>query len=161
MSNTGVDTSNLDMAIRADAFQYNNPKSLTASLTLLRDIHDGVPLVINAAAGMTVTLPPATGSGAFYKLIVGTTVTSNTVVIQVTTNDIMQGVAWLTADGGNTVNGWETAADSDTITMDGSTRGGIRGDRIELIDIAADVWAVQMWGAATGTEATPFTANVT
>jgi hypothetical protein len=160
MSNTGVDDSFKDQAVRADAFQLFGVKSLTASTTLIRQIHDGVPLILNAAAGLTVTLPAATGSGAIYTFIVGTTVTSNAYVIQVTGDDTMKGVAWIAADGGNTVVAFEAAADSDTITMDGSTRGGLVGDRIELIDIAADVWAVQMWAAGTGTEATPFTAAV-
>jgi hypothetical protein len=43
-----------------------------------------------------------------------------------------------------------------TITMDGSTRGGFAGDVVELEDVATNVWAVRMFGHATGTEATPF-----
>ena len=31
-------------------------------------------------------------------------------------------------DSGDTVVGWETASDSDTITMNGTTKGGIKGD---------------------------------
>jgi hypothetical protein len=44
--------------------------------------------------------------------------------------------------------------------MDGSTKGGIKGDIIELEDIAADTWSVRVMGSATGTEATPFSAAV-
>ena len=75
MSNTGVDDSFKDQAVRADAFQLFGVKSLTSSTTLIRQIHDGVPLILNAAAGLTITLPAATGSGAIYTFIVGTTVT--------------------------------------------------------------------------------------
>ena len=117
--------------------------------------------VVNAAAGAEVTLPPATGSGFRYTFIVGTTVTSNTNVIQVAnSDDIMQGVVIGAAESDDSVNGWEAASDSDTITMDGSTTGGIVGDRVELVDVAENVWAVNGIIQQTGTEATPFSAAV-
>lgn len=135
------------------------PIALTASTTL-DPRHAGTVLVVNAAAGLTLTLPAATGSGYAYKIVIGTTVSSNSVVVQVTGNDVMTGLAISAADGGATVNGWETAADSDTITLNGTTTGGIKGDMIELIDCATDTWAVQMRSSSTGTEATPFSAAV-
>lgn len=135
------------------------PINITASRTLTRS-DAGTVCLINAAAGLTITLPPATGLGDRYTLFVGTTVTSNTVVIQVTGDDTMAGLALSAADGGATVNGWETAATSDTITFDGSTTGGLKGDQVELIDVAADTWAVRVISASTGTEATPFSAAV-
>jgi fructose-specific component phosphotransferase system IIB-like protein len=117
--------------------------------------------VVNAAAGAEVTLPPATGSGFRYTFIVGTKLTSNTNVIQVAnSDDIMQGVVIGAAESDDSVNGWEAASDSDTITMDGSTTGGIVGDRVELVDVAENVWAVNGIIQQTGTEATPFSAAV-
>jgi len=117
--------------------------------------------VVNAAAGAEVTLPPSTGSGFRYTFIVGTKLTSNTNVIQVAnSDDIMQGVVIGAAESDDSVNGWEAASDSDTITMDGSTTGGIVGDRVELVDVAENVWAVNGIIQQTGTEATPFSAAV-
>ena len=117
--------------------------------------------VVNAAAGAEVTLPPSTGSGFRYTFIVGTTVTSNANVIQVAnSDDIMQGVVIGAADTDSSVNGWEAESDSDTITMDGGTTGGIVGDRVELVDVAENVWAVNGTIQQTGTEATPFSAAV-
>ena len=117
--------------------------------------------VVNAAAGAEVTLPPATGSGFRYTFIVGTKLTSNTNVIQVAnSDDIMQGVVIGAAESDDSVNGWEAASDSDTITMDGSSTGGIVGDRVELVDVAENVWAVNGTIQQTGTEATPFSAAV-
>ena len=117
--------------------------------------------VVNAAAGAEVTLPPATGSGFRYTFIVGTKLTSNTNVIQVAnSDDIMQGVVIGAAESDDSVNGWEAASDSDTITMDGSTTGGIVGDRVELVDMAENVWAVNGIIQQTGNEATPFSAAV-
>ncbi|MFN3169289.1 MAG: hypothetical protein ACE37E_01195 [Hyphomicrobiales bacterium] len=135
------------------------PKVITASRAVTRS-DAGTICLVNAAAGLTLTLPAATGKGDRYTFVIGTTVTSNDVIIQVTGDDIMTGLALSAADGGNTVNGWETAGTSDTITLDGSTTGGLKGDMIELIDCAADTWAVQVRSASTGTEATPFSAAV-
>lgn len=134
--------------------------SLTASTTLDAS-HSEVPLVVNAAAGLTLTLPAASGTGREYSITIGTTVTSNSVAIKVANaSDIMAGVAWQAADAGSTSNAWETAADSDTITFNGTTTGGIKGDRVKLTDVATNLWSVEVSGAATGTEATPFSATV-
>lgn len=48
------------------------------------------------------------------------------------------------ADAGDTIVAFETAAASDTITMNGTTTGGLVGDRILLKDIAAGFWQVQV-----------------
>ncbi len=136
--------------------------NVTAStLAVTEAAHDSKVVTLNRAAGVAVTLPAATGSGTRLQFIVGTTVTSVGTTIKVTGNDIMTGLALLAQDVADTAVGFETAADSDTITLNGTTTGGIKGDSIELIDIAADLWWVRMVGAATGTEATPFSATVT
>jgi hypothetical protein len=137
------------------------PVNATAStLAVAQATHAGRVVTLNRAAGIAVTLPAATGSGAFYRFFIGTTVTSNTTTIKVTGDDTMSGLAVMAADGGATVNGWETAADTDTITFDGSTTGGILGDFVELTDVAADKWHVRVTGSSTGSEATPFSATV-
>lgn len=136
------------------------PKNFTASATLTPSDAE-TTLTVNAAAGLTLTLPASAGTGYMYRVVIGTTVTSNTVVIQVANaSDVMTGLAVSAADGGNTVNGWETASTSDTITLDGSTTGGIKGDYIELIDCAANLWSVRVFSSSTGTEATCFSAAV-
>ena len=53
-----------------------------------------------------------------------------------------------------------TAADSDTITMSGSTTGGVRGSMVELQDVASGIWMVRGSLVSTGAEATPFSAAV-
>lgn len=132
-----------------------------ATLAAAESAHDSKVITLNRAAGVAVTLPAATGSGAKLQLIVGTTVTSNTTTIKVTGNDTMTGTAIICNDTDASVSGFETAATSDTITFDGSTTGGIKGDCVELIDIATDLWFVKVTGSATGAEATPFSASVT
>ena len=136
------------------------PIAVTADTTL-DPRHNAATVVVNAAAGATLTLPAATGTGYEFDILIGTTVTSNDVIVQVANaTDVMTGGALVMADGGSSVVGWETASTSDTITMDGSTTGGIKGDRIKLKDVGAGLWAVQIIASATGTEATPFSAAV-
>lgn len=136
------------------------PINVTADTTLVPR-HAGTTVTVNAAAGATLTLPAASGTGYEFDIFVGTTITSNTLVVQVANgDDTMSGVALIAADAGNTINGWETASTTDTITMDGSTTGGIKGDRIKLKDVADNLWAVEVIASATGTEATPFSAAV-
>jgi hypothetical protein len=132
-----------------------------ATLAVTEAAHDNKIVTINKADGCAVTLPAATGSGIKLHFIIGTTITSNSTTIKVTGNDVMTGVAIIANDTDNSVSGFETAATSDTITFNGSTTGGIKGDSVELIDIAADLWWVRVNGSATGTEATPFSATVT
>ena len=135
---------------------------VTAStLAVTQAAHDSKVITLNRAAGIAVTLPAATGSGTSLHFIMAATVTSNTTTIKVTGNDIMVGEAMLGQDGGaDTVVHFSTAADTDTITFNGTTTAGTIGDSVELIDIAADTWWVRVIGDATGTEATPFSATV-
>jgi hypothetical protein len=138
------------------------PIPVTASaMTLRKDSHAGATLVAKRAAGIAFTLPAATGTGMKMRIFVSTTITSNNLVVSVASaSDVMQGYALLGQDAADTTVLFEAAADSDTITMNGSTKGGIRGDIIELEDVETGVWAVRVTGSATGTEATPFSAAV-
>ncbi len=136
------------------------PIEVTASTTL-DDVHVNTTVLVDAAAGLTLTLPAAAGTGKEFDVMVKTTVTSNSVVIQVAnSSDTMTGNAVVLADGGSSVVGWETASTSDTITLDGTTTGGVKGDRFKIKDMATNLWAVQAIMSATGTEATPFSAAV-
>lgn len=136
------------------------PIAVTASRTLGTS-EQGTSVAVDAAAGLTLTLPAASGTGYEYDVWVKTTVTSNNLVIQVANStDVMSGVCLTAQDGGDTIVAFETAASSDTITMNGTTKGGIKGDRIVLKDVASGNWAVRITCSATGTEATPFSAAV-
>lgn len=130
----------------------------TATVTVTEGLHLGMPILMNRAAGITATLPAATGSGNEYEFIGAVDATGDQ-VIQVVGDDTMAGVAYL----GNDTAGascFYTAATSDTITLDGTTKGGLKGWRVKVTDIAADTWAVIVMSEASGTEATPFSAAV-
>lgn len=158
------DTNSRDAKKIVQAVQFDQTSRIvnaTAStLTVTKLLHDNRIVTLNRAAGIAVTLPAATGSGNWFRFFVGTTVTSNTTTIKVVGNDTMSGIALIDEAGGATAGVWPTASDTDTITFDGSTTGGILGDMVELIDVAADKWWVRLTGSTTGTEATPFSATV-
>ena len=135
--------------------------NVTAStLTVTELAHDGKWITLNRAGGIAVTLPAATGSGSVLNFIIGTTVTTPSTTIKVVGNDTMTGLALTAQDGADTLVAFETAADSDTITLNGTTTGGIKGDRVLLVDIAADLWYVRVEASATSSEASPFSATV-
>lgn len=139
------------------------PYNLTAAtLTLNGSTHGDTVVTVNRAAGSTLTLPAASGTGVEFDIFVGTTVTSNNLIVQVANaSDIMSGAAIVATDNASdVVVAFETGATDDTITMNGTTKGGIKGDRIKLKDMAANLWSVSVIASGTGTEVTPFSAAV-
>jgi hypothetical protein len=72
--------------------------------------------------------------------------------------DVMNGAIGLTTDISGTV--MPASATSDTITMNGSTTGGVAGSWMTFTDVAAGFWMLGGNLVCTGTEATPFSAAV-
>jgi hypothetical protein len=133
----------------------------SATATAAPADHAGRTVLLDRAAGIAVTLPAAAGTGHTYKFIVLTTITSNSTTIKVASaSDTMTGVAIVANDTDNSASIFEAGATADTITFNGSTTMGIKGDIVELQDIASGLWSVKVTGSATGTEATPFSATV-
>jgi hypothetical protein len=140
----------------------NRPVAITASTAVNRHVQDNKPIVVNAAAGATVTLPLATGTGAKFKVVVGTLLTSNTVVVKASGSGLFFGGA-LTNDIGDssaaTADFYPTASDSNTFTMTASIGGGKVGDWFEAIDIATNKWAVFGVQAGLTDPTSPFSAT--
>lgn len=136
------------------------PINLTAAtLTLDYGLHNETVVTVNRAAGSTITLPASVGEGAKYRIFVGTTITSNNLIVQVANaTDIIQGAIGLTTDIAGSV--MPTSDTTDTITMNGSTTGGVKGGYVELEDVSAGVWKLSGNLICTGVEATPFSAAV-
>lgn len=131
----------------------------SATVTITAGGYAGQRIVMNRAAGITATLPAATGTGNRYEFI-GLVDASGSQIIQVANaTDVMMGWAALGNDAAGSSN-FYTADTSDTITLDGSTKGGYKGWRVVCDDIASGYWAVTVASEASGTEATPFSAAV-
>lgn len=136
-----------------------------ATLSVTEALHDGKVIALDTAAGTVCTLPASTGSGARFRFVVTTIATSNSHVVKVAnSSDTMTGmILAVSDDAGFPVKGYtaDATAGADTITLNRSTTGStVKGEWIEVIDIATNKWAVSGMTAATGTEATPFSATV-
>jgi hypothetical protein len=121
-------------------------RSLTASATLaLEDASR--PVIVNAAAGLTITLPTATGSGKTFRIFVGTLLTSSSIIVDVAGSDKFYGGV-LINDTGDT-----TAATADYfpavggssvhLTLAQTAGAGKIGDWLEVTDVAALAWSVK------------------
>lgn len=132
--------------------------SLTAaSTTLTVEAHAGRTMVFNKADGCAAVLPAATGSGALFRFIVGTVVSGGDAVIDAGTNGAdLEGTVFGLDGTPPTANGWTAGAANDEFHMDGTTQGGKVGDWIEVLDIAADRWAIRGCISQSGSDATPF-----
>ena len=141
---------------------------LTATDAITQAEHAGKTLSmaeVGGNAACTFTLPAATGTGNVYKFIVGVINTSNYIIKVADATDTIDGQVIVTNDttagGTASVISWPTVAASDTITLNGTTKGGVGiGDYIELTDLIANQYVVSGMLKASGTEATPFSATV-
>jgi len=113
--------------------------------------------IVNKADGAAIVLPSAI-AGARITILIGTLITSNTTTITAASGDLIKGYAFLEAtDAANNKTMFiPDASDDLIITLNGGTRGGLVGDRIELVGISATEWRVRATLSHTGTAATPF-----
>lgn len=136
-----------------------------ATKTLTAADHGGRTILLDTAAGSVVTLPAAAGSGVKFRFLVSVIATSNSHIIKVANaSDTMTGALMsISDDAGFPIKGYtaDATAGADTITLNRTTTGStVKGEWIEVEDYAANKWAVKGMIAATGTEATPFSATV-
>ncbi len=140
------------------------PLAITAgatTLTVTSAAHAGRLIRLNNTAPIAVTLPQATGTGNTYKFVIGVAATGTSSTIKVANaTDVMQGYVFAVTTTSDVAEGFKTSATSDTISINGTTQGGVPGDMIEIQDIATGFFLVRVTSAPTGTEATPFSASV-
>jgi hypothetical protein len=135
------------------------PITTTAALTQARGRHANLVTVLDSATGRIITLPTSTGSGDVYTVYVKTTVSSGSHVVQVANStDVMNGGVAMSTDIGGT--NMLASATSDTVTMNGSTTGGLAGSWVRFTDVVAGFWMAEGFLVTTGTEATPWSAAV-
>lgn len=128
--------------------------SLSVTTQTLRRISNlALWLRTTIAATQTINLPASTGKGGYYRIFIGVTATGNKIVRCNGATDTMQGQASM---AGGTPGSFATAANSNTITLNGSTQGGVLGTVVELWDVFPGVWSVQVNAIGTGVQVTPF-----
>jgi hypothetical protein len=131
-----------------------------ATLTVTEALHDGKTILMDRSGGIAITLPAATASGMRLRFVVGSVSTTGYVISSVVGTDLMEGViigASTTDSGTDAARTWLSGATDDTITLNGTTKGGAAvGDWIELEDLSATGWYVRGMITQSGVEATPF-----
>jgi len=135
------------------------PKTITAATTLSRNVHSGAVTVLDSTTGRIITLPASTGDGDVYTVYIKSTVSSGSHVIQVANStDVMNGGVSMSTDIGGVT--FLAGATDDTITMNGSTTGGLAGSWVRLTDVVAGFWMLEGFLVCTGTETDGLSAAV-
>jgi len=121
--------------------------TLTSATSLTIAKHGDRTMLLGEVGGdaaLAVTLPEATGSGVKFKFIVSVPNTSGyTIVVADTTNANFCGnVINQDADLVGTIAAitYPAPANADTITLNATSTGGLKGDWLELQDIGTDLW---------------------
>jgi len=149
-----------------------------SSIALTVATHAGRTVHNNAAGAVTYTLPAINANsdsavagpgadlnnlsniGATFEIFASITKTGNLVVQVANANDVMVGGAKFIDDTSDNMVGFETVAASDTITLNGSTTGGVTFSKITCTAISSTQWKVDVESGCTGSPATPFSAAV-
>ena len=114
---------------------------------------------VNTSSPSDVTDPNQSNNyGAAFEFVLSTTVTGNFIVKVANASDTMVGTAIL--GSGTTALVFITATASDTITLSGTTTGGVGGASVKATVIGANRYKVEVVSGATGAVATPFSATV-
>lgn len=136
------------------------PITTTAALTLNRETHAGTWVILNSTTGRIITLPASTGDGDVYSIFVSATVSSGNHVVACstgTTDSFLGGVSISTDIAGVT---FLANASDDTVTMNGSTTGGLAGSFLQFEDVVSGTWKISGFLVSSGSEADPFSAAV-
>lgn len=123
-----------------------------ATMTIDPDSHANRVIVFPAAGG-TVTLPAALGTGHRYRFCVNILLTTN-VVINAVSGDVFIGGCMGSTDVGGIP--FICVPGDDVITFNQTTSGGLAGSYIEIEDVAAGFWQTTGWVVTSGAEGTPF-----
>ena len=110
-------------------------------------------VIVFPAAGGTVTLPAALGTGYRYRFFVEILLTTN-LVINAVSGDVFAGGLMVATDVGGI--SMIAVPGDDIITLNQTTSGGLAGSFVELEDAAAGFWICTGWIVSSGAESTPF-----
>ncbi len=126
----------------------------------LNDAFSGAMVLLDKADGGTITLPTTPDAGTFYDFVVSVSCTSNSYkVITGSAPELIVGsMVNCDTDTSNAVAIWPALVGSSfiSVNLNGSTKGGIKGDSFRLTCLNATTWLVTGLTNGTGVVATPF-----
>ena len=132
----------------------------TASLS---ESDSGSMVLFDRAAGIVFTLPAACAVGTWYEFAVTTTVTSNSAkfITGAGTELLVGNILNCDTDSADALVIWNALVGDAyvAVAMNGSTTGGIKGDRVRVTKLNSTTWVVEGITSATGSPATPFSAS--
>lgn len=130
------------------------PITITAATTLVKAVHGGTVVNVNNTTGFAITLPASSGDGTVFTLFYVVTIGSGSgTVVAAGSDEIVGGVGLSTDIGGVTI---LANTGDQTITLNGTTKGGLLGSWLRLTDVAAGQWMLEGFLCSSGTEADPF-----
>ena len=157
----------------ANVIDADSSTSLTVATHAGRIVHN------DAAGAVTYTLPAVNATadsgvsgpgpsldnlsnvGATFTIISSITKTGSLIVQVANSTDVMTGMAtMLDTDTNDTMEGFMTVAASDTITLNGTTSGGVTHATIVCTVLATGLWTVSVRTGGTVNLVTPFSAAV-
>jgi len=141
------------------AFQKPVISGLGATRTLNPD-ETGSLILLDKADGIVLTLPTAPQPGTFFEFMVSVTATSNSYkIITGAGTELMVGsILNCDTDTSDAVAIWKSlvATSNISVNLNGSTKGGIKGDRIVVTCLNSTTWQVTGTTNGNGVVATPF-----
>lgn len=121
------------------------------ALTLSTFRHGYRWLNLKPTGALAITLPKANGKQGEFRLFLGATVGGNLTIRTGNSGlDVISGIAAVQTSS------FQSAANTNTITLNATTTGGILGGYIVLQDMGPLQWVVEANLPGSGTAATPF-----
>lgn len=127
----------------------------TASATLTV-AQSGSTILLDKAAGCTLTLP-TDAAGLWYHFIVVTTVTSNAYkIITASASSFIQGILNVPVAAGTTKDFFGDGTTDVSVNLNGTTTGGLLGGEFTAKCLKSGLWQITGNVEGSGTVATPF-----
>lgn len=137
--------------------------SVTTATYTASDLQSGTLFLFNKVDGITLTLPASASVGTFFDVLIETTLTSVAykIITAVGTELLVGQITGSDTDTGNATIAWPALVGSSyiAVSMDKTTTGGIKGDRVSFTKINATTWLCEGHINNNGTVATPFSAS--
>lgn len=134
--------------------------SVNSATNTLNENQSGSVVLFDRAAGTIHTLPAACLPGTYFDFYVSVTCTSNAhKIITGAGTELMVGqILNCDTDTSDAVAIWKSlvATSNIAVSMNGTTKGGVKGDWIRVTKLDSTTWGVHGQINGNGTVATPF-----
>lgn len=118
----------------------------TTPISVTEATHESKIITVNMAGGaaVTFTLPVATGTAGVYRFLIGTSQAAGSCIIKVPdAATTMVGSVNILDNDANAQTAYAATGTDDTLTLNGTTTGGLAGDWVEFVDLGTNLWAVK------------------